>query len=103
MLPRPEVREEDLERIVKKHGVTIDSRSVSATFWGLSRIGWPRLPRYSKVIIQVIGYEEDSIKNCLREVFSLYGRPDEVPAAPLGEKKTGKRIIESILRDYTAT
>lgn len=98
---RPEVEEEELERIAKKHGVTINSRNVSAAFWSLGRIGG--FPRYSKVIVEVTGYEEDSIKNCVKEVFSVYGRPDEVPFALFGEKKEGKRIIDGILKDYVAT
>lgn len=66
-----------------------------------SRIGG--FSRYSKVIVEVTGYEEDPIKNGVKEVFSVYGRPYEVPSALFGQKKEEKRIIDGILKDYVAT
>lgn len=99
MIRRPEVRVEDLEKIAKKFGVTVNAKKTPATFWTLTRIGWPRPYRYNKVTVQVIGDDVVDIRAYLREVFRLYGEPDEVPVAPIGSKRIGREIIRSVLHE----
>jgi hypothetical protein len=60
-----------------------------------------RVPRYSRVEIQVSGEQTDAIKSCVGRIFMLYGRPDGAPTALSGGKKAGKKIIDELLREFS--
>lgn len=95
---RPEVKIEELDRISREFDVDVKVRKVSASYFAPMRIGW-RLPRYGKVVIQVVGERVEDVKVCVGRIFLLYGRPDEVPSAFFGEKRVGRTIIEELLRE----
>jgi len=98
MIPRREVVEEELREIAEKHGAVVSSEKVSKS--SLSGwIGWPRLLRYSVVVVRVAGDDRKRVETCLREIFEEYGRPDEVPSALFGSKREGRKIIELVLRE----
>ena len=64
----------------------------------LGRIGWSH-SSYRRVDIQVSGERPYGVKTCISRIFLLYGRPDEVPAAHLGSKKAGKKIVDELLKE----
>jgi len=41
-----------------------------------------------------------AVKICVGRIFLLYGRPDEVPSALFGEKRSGKKIIDDLLKEF---
>ncbi|MDQ1278961.1 MAG: hypothetical protein QG670_221 [Thermoproteota archaeon] len=94
----PDVEIEELERIARKYEETLIARNVSATFWRLSRIG--SISKYSKVIVEVMGYNEESISCCITEIFKEYGKPDEIPTPFFGEKRRKKRVFDDVLREH---
>jgi len=100
MKPRPEIKTEELEKIAREFKVKVEVKKVTATYSTPGRIGY-RLPSYRRVDIQVSGERPDDVKTCVGRIFLLYGRPDEVPAALLGGKKAGKKIIDELLREFS--
>jgi len=99
MKPRPEIKTEELEKISREFNVKVEAKKVTATYSAPGRIGYG-LPRYRRVDIQVSGERPDNVKACVGRIFLLYGRPDEVPAALLGGKKAGKKIVDELLREF---
>lgn len=97
MKPRPEIKIEELEKIAREFNVKVEAKKTAASYFTPGRIGY-RLPSYHRVEIQVSGERPDAVKICVSRIFQLYGRPDEVPAAFLGGKKAGKKIIDELLR-----
>ncbi len=94
---RSEVDEEELKRIARKHDVTLSCRRKSARFWMPSRLG--SVPRYEERVVEVAAHDEDSVRDCLREIFKMYGRPDEIPSPIFGEKRLGRRIVGEALKE----
>ena len=99
MVSRPEIRVDELERIAREFNVKVSAAKVSATYFSLVRIGW-RVPRYDRIVVQVVGERVDDVKKCIGRIFLLYGRPDEVPCALFGEKRAGRMIIDELLREF---
>jgi hypothetical protein len=102
MMPRPEIKNDELERIARGFNVKVEAKKVVA----YSRVGFPRgmqLPSYHRVDILVSGEQSRDVKGCVGEIFKLYGKPDEVPRALFGSKKAGKRIVDEALRDFDRT
>ncbi len=95
---RPEVKKEELDRICLEFNVDIKVKKVSASYFSLTRIGF-RLPKYDKVIIQVIGEIVEDVEACVCRIFLRYGKPDEVPSHLFGGKRVGRVIIEELLRE----
>ena len=91
MFSHIEVKEEDIKRMAERYNLIIDFRNVSSLL--SLGIPTPSLPKYRKVILQVIGNDACIIKNCLKEMIKIYGKPDEIPQALFGEKKVGKNYI----------
>jgi len=100
MEPSLEIKTEELDKIARQFNVKVEAKKVIASYFTLGRIGWSR-PSYRRVDIQVSGERPDDVKTCISSIFLLYGRPDEVPAALLGSKKAGKKIIDKLLREFT--
>lgn len=98
MVTHREVVGEELREIAERHGVAVSSERVSVHFWS-GWFGYPRLSRYGKVVVRVVGDDERRVEACLREIFEQYGKPDEVPSAFFGSKRRGRKIIESVLRE----
>lgn len=99
METRPEIKTEELEKIAREFNIKVEAKKVTAAYSTPGRIGY-RLPNYSRVDIQVSGERPDAVKTCVGRIFLLYGRPDEVPAALLGGKKAGRKIIDELLREF---
>ena len=99
MEPRPKIKTEELEKIAREFNVKVEANKVDSTYFTLGRISW-RPPSYNMVIIQVSGELPDDVKTCVGRIFLTYGRPDEVPSAPFGSKKAGKKIIEELLKEF---
>ena len=96
---RPEINIEELERIGRKFNVEVKASRTSASYFAPMRFGL-QLPRYGKIIIQVVGQSVEDVKACVGRIFLLYGRPDDVPSAFFGEKRAGRMIIEELLREF---
>jgi len=99
MKPRPEIRTEELDKIAREFNVKVEAKKAAASYFAPSRIGM-RVPRYSRVEIQVSGEQSDAIKSCVSRIFMIYGRPDGVPTALSGGKKAGKKIIDELLKEF---
>lgn len=98
MKRRPQIITGELENIAREFNVKVDVKKAAAQYFAPGRIGW-RLPKYSRVGIQVSGERSDDVKSCIGKIFLLYGRPDEVPRAMFGSKRDGKKIIDELLRE----
>jgi len=96
MMPRPEIKSDELERIARGFNVKVDARKRVASYAGF--MGGMRLPSYRRVDILVSGERARDVKGCVGEIFKLYGKPDEVPRALFGSKRTGKKIVDEVLR-----
>jgi hypothetical protein len=101
MKPRPEIKTDELERIARRFNVKVEAKKVVASYLGFMR--GMRLPSYRRVDILVSGEQAAGVKGCVGEIFKLYGKPDEVPGALFGSKKTGKKIVDEVLRDFDQT
>lgn len=101
MKPRPEIKNDELERIARRFNVKVEAKKVVASYSGFTR--GMRLPSYRRVDILVSGEQTNGVKGCIGEIFRLYGKPDEVPRALFGSKKAGKKIIDEVLRDFDQT
>jgi hypothetical protein len=95
MVPRPEVRVEDVEAVARRYAVKVQAQDVSPLFMLVRPFS-----RYKKITIKVMGDSPSEIRGCVRDLILIYGRPDEIPIALTPSKRAGRAIIESILRDY---
>jgi len=98
MKPRPEIKNDELERIARRFNVKVEAKKVVASYLGFTYS--MRLPSYHRVDILVSGEQTREVKSCVGEIFKLYGKPDEVPRAMFGSKKAGKKIIDEALIDF---
>jgi hypothetical protein len=98
MMPRPEIKNDELERIARRFNVKVEAKKRVASYVGFVR--GMRLPSYHRVDILVSGERTSDVKGCVGEIFKLYGKPDEVPRALFGSKKAGKKIVDEALRDF---
>ena len=100
-VPRPEIKNDELQSIARRFNVKVEAKRVGATY--LHFMGGMQLPGYRRVDIMVSGDRTSDVKGCVGEIFRLYGKPDEVPRALFGNKKAGKKIIDEVLRNFTQT
>jgi hypothetical protein len=98
MKPSPEIKNDELERIARRFNVKVEAKKVVASYLGFTY--GMRLPSYRRVDIFVSGERTRDVKGCVGEIFRLYGKPDEVPRALFGSKRTGKKIVDEVLRDF---
>ena len=96
MESRPEIKIKELEQMGQQFNVDVKVRKVSAQYFAPVRIGW-RPSSYRKIIIQVVGERLEDVRACVGRIFLLYGKPDEVPSAFFGGKRTGRTLIEELL------
>jgi hypothetical protein len=102
MEPRPELKNDELERIARLSNVKVEAKKVEKPYRRFSLV--PRLPIfYRRVDILVSGEQASDVKGCVDQIFKLYGKPDEVPRALFGSKKAGKKIVDEALRDFDQT
>jgi len=103
MEPRPEIKNDELERIARRFNVKVEAEKVEKPYRRFSSSPM-RLPIfYRRVDILVSGEQSRDVKGCVGEIFKLYGKPDEVPRAMFGSKKAGKKIVDEALRDFDQT
>jgi hypothetical protein len=102
MQSRPEIKNDELERIARLFNVKVEAKKVETPY---RRWSSPvRLPIfYRRVDVLVSGEHACDVKGCVDQIFKLYGKPDEVPKALFGSKKTGKKIVDEVLRDFDQT
>lgn len=93
---KTEIKVDELESLAQEFNVKVEVKKVAAVYFTLVRIGW-RLPHYDKIVVKVVGERAEDIKAYVGRVFLLYGRPDEIPRAIFGGRKTGRIIIEELL------
>lgn len=98
MNSRSEVKTEELEKIGREFNVDIKVMRTSSSYFASMKIGW-HLPRYNKVIIQVVGECKEDVKSCVGRILLRYGRPDEIPSVLFGGKREGRMIIEELLKE----
>lgn len=96
MVRRPEVNDFDLQRIARRYAVSLQTRQTSSAFFSLGRLP----SRYPKVTVIVASENPSEIRACLREIILLYGRPDEIPLALTSKRRSGRIILETMLREY---
>ena len=96
MVRRPEVNDFDLQRIARRYAVSLQTRQTSSAFFSLGRLP----SRYPKVTVTVASENPGEIRGCMREIILLYGRPDEIPLALAPKRRTGRAILEAMLREY---
>jgi len=101
MMPRPEIKRDELESIARRFNVKVEAEKRAASYVGFAR-GMP-LPSYRRVDILVSGERIRDVQGCVSEIFRLYGKPDEVPRALFGRKRAGKKIVDEVLRDFDQT
>jgi hypothetical protein len=101
MMPRPEIKSDELERIARGFNVKVEARKRVASYAGF--MGGMRLPSYRRVDVFVSGERASDVKGYVGEIFKLYGKPDEVPRALFGGKRAGKKIVDAVLRDSDQT
>jgi hypothetical protein len=101
MVPRPEIKNDELERIARGFNVKVEAKKVVASYARFAR--GMRLPSYHRVDILVSGELTRDVKGYVCEIFKLYGKPDEVPRALFGSKKAGKKIVDDAIRDFDQT
>ena len=101
MMPRPEIKSDELERIARGFNVKVEANKVVSSYAGFTR--GMRLPSYRRVDILVSGERSRDVKDCVGEIFKLYGKPDEVPRALFGSKRAGKKIVDEVLRRFDQT
>jgi len=99
MESRPEITMGALDTIAKEFNVTIHMERDRISYFHPLRLSW-RLPRYSRIVIQVRGKRVDDVRSGVGQIFLQYGQPDEVPAARFGEKKEGQQIIDKLLSTH---
>jgi hypothetical protein len=100
--PRPEIKNDELERIARLFNVKVEAKKVEKPYRRFL-LGM-RLPIfYRRVDILVSGEQAYDVKCCVDQIFKLYGNPDEVPIALFGSKKAGKKIVDEVLRDFDQT
>jgi hypothetical protein len=99
---RPEIKNDELERIARLFNVKVEAKKVEKPYRSFSR--GMRLPIfYRRVDILVSGEQACDVKGCVDQIFKLYGKPDEVPRAMFGSKRAGKKIVDEALRDFDQT
>jgi hypothetical protein len=96
MVRRPEVNDFDVQEIAKRYAVIVQTRFTTSTYFSLGRLP----SRYPKVMITVKGDNPNEIRGFVREIILLYGRPDEIPLAFSPKKRSGRAIVEAMLRGY---
>jgi hypothetical protein len=102
MEPRPEIKNDELERIARLFNVKVEAKKVEVPYRSFSRSPM-RLPIYRRVDISVSGEQAYDVKSCVDQIFKLYGKPDEAPTALFGSKKAGKKIVDEVLRGFDQT
>jgi hypothetical protein len=103
MEPRPEIKNDELERIARLFNVKVEAKKVEKPYRSFSRSPMRRPIFYRRVDILVSGEQAYDVKGCVDQIFKLYGKPDEVPRALFGSKKAGKKIVDEALRDFDQT
>jgi len=55
---------------------------------------------YSQVIINITAEDEAALKECVREILRLYGKPD-LPMSLFGggSKKKGNELVKSVMKE----
>jgi hypothetical protein len=102
MQSRPEIKNDELERTARLFNVKVEAKKVETPY---RRWRSPvRLPIfYRRVDIFVSGEHARDVKDCVDQIFKLYGKPDEVPTALFGSKKAGKKIVDEVLSHFDQT
>jgi hypothetical protein len=95
MIPRPEIRIQDIEMLASRYVVKVDVHEAPSLFLSAGRGG-----RYRKIVLKIMGDSADEIRSCARDIILRYGRPDEIPFAFSSDKRAGRAILESLLQDY---
>lgn len=96
MISRPEVNNTDIEKLARRYAVKVYVLESSSFF--LSALRMPG--KYRKMIIRIIGENSQEVRSCVRDIILSYGKPDEVPFALNSNRRAGRAIIESLLREY---
>lgn len=97
MIQRRRVDTIELNQFGDEFGVKVNAVQGSAGFFNL--MFW-RMPRYERVMIQVIGEQIDDVRRCVGRIFLAYGLPDEVPFILFGEKRVGMFIVEDLIKEF---
>ncbi|MEM3825631.1 MAG: hypothetical protein QXG27_05765 [Candidatus Bathyarchaeia archaeon] len=98
---KAEITLQDIEEISQKHKkVTVTIKRVYERVFGITPIKrWPTPLKMPKTIIVVEGYDKEHVRHCLKDLLKLYGVPDNCAGGLFGEKKRGKKIVESLLQE----
>jgi hypothetical protein len=100
---RPEIKNDELERIARLFNVKVEAKKVEKPYRSFSSGPMRRPIFYRRVDILVSGEQASDVKGCVEQIFKLYGKPDEVPKALFGSKKAGKKIVDEALKDFDQT
>lgn len=98
-----DIKMDDLDPVARKHATQVSLSLFTEQVGGLfSRLLWRKiLPNYSLnyTVVTIRGVAEADVRETVREVIGLYGRPSLNPLDISRAKRLGKRIAQSVLQE----
>jgi hypothetical protein len=80
-----EVKADDIIKIGKKYNTDIKTRE-------------KLVMRFKQLVVTVGADDEVAVKNCVKDIIKLYGKPD-LPSLVFGSRKRGKELVKSAIKE----